>query len=151
MSFINFSEIQKTPQIIKTNNIEIELSSKPVKYYRHGWQSWSLATWTDLSPMPLQMPAIFHPLQVDEQHVRKTHPHGAWMGAVEFADGNILLLGALATDAHVHLVQNQLSGHSEADEIEWFIAFGQENVCFEEYAEQLGNRLAPHGEIKKNG
>ena len=46
--------------------------------------------------------------------------------------------------------ENQLSGQSEADEIEWFIAFGQENVCFEEYAEQLGNRLAPHGEIKKN-
>ena len=36
---------------------------------------------------------------------------------------------------------------SEADELEWFIAFGQENVCFEEYAEQLGNRL---GRIKKN-
>ena len=157
MSFIKFSEIQKTSQIIKTNNIEIELSSKPVKYYRHGWQSWSLAAWTDLRPLPVQMPAIFHPLQVDAQHVHNKHPHGSWLGAVEFEDGNILLLGALATDANVSLAENQLSpkgmlsGRSEADGIEWFIAFGQENVCFEEYAEQLGNRLAPHGEIKKNG
>src|SRR3990172_2635949 len=148
MSFINFSEIQKTPQIIKTNNIEIELSSKPVKYYRHGRQSWSLAAWTDPSPLPMQMPAIYHPLQVDVQHVRKEYPNGSWLGAVEFADGNILLLGALSTDANVSLVENQLSGHSEVDEIEWFIAFGQENIVFEEYAEQLGNRL---GKLKKNG
>ena len=69
---------------------------------------------------------------------------------MEFEDGNILLLGALATDAHVHLVENQLSGRCEADEIEWFIAFGQENVVFEEYAEQLGNRLVPLSKIKKN-
>ena len=147
MTIVQFSEIQSASKIIKAKELNIQLPSVPIKYYRHGWQSWSLAAWTDLSLMPVQMPAIFHPLQVDAQHIRKGYPNGSWLGAVEFADGNILLLGALATDAHVHLVENQLSGHGEAGEIEWFIAFGQENVVFEEYANQLGNRL---GAIKKN-
>ncbi len=151
MTSIQLTEIQNKSKIIKAKELLIQLHATPIKYYRHGWQSWSLAAWTDLSPMPVQMPAIYHPLQVDAQHVRKIHPNGSWLGAVEFADGNILLLGALATDANVSLVENQLSGRSDADDIEWFIAFGQENVCFEEYTEQLGNRLAPHGEIKKNG
>jgi alpha-galactosidase len=147
MTTIQFSDIQKKTQIIKAKELRIELPSQPVKYYRHGWQSWSLAAWTELSPLPVQKPAIFHPLQVDVEHVHNPNPHGAWLGAVELADGNILLLGALATDAQVSLVENQLSGRSEADDIEWFIACGQENIVFAEYAEQLGNRL---GNIKKN-
>ncbi|MDO8755168.1 MAG: alpha-galactosidase, partial [Anaerolineales bacterium] len=151
MTLIQFSEIQAKSKIIKAKELQIEFPSATIRYYRHGWQSWSLAAWTDLSPMPVQKPAIFHPLQGDVEYVYENNPHGSWLGAVEFEDGNILLLGALATDAHVHLVENQLSGHGEVDEIEWFIAFGQENVIFEEYAGQLGNRLAPHGEIKKNG
>ncbi len=148
MPLIKFSEIQKTSQIIKTKNIDIELPFKSIKYYRHGWQSWSLAAWTDLSPLPMQKPEIFHPLQVDAQHIRKTDPNGSWLGAVEFEDGSVLLLGALATDAYVSLVEKQLSGRSEAGEIEWFIARGRENVVFNEYAEQLGNRL---GRIEKDG
>ncbi|MDP1714006.1 MAG: alpha-galactosidase [Anaerolineales bacterium] len=148
MPIIKFTEIQNIPKIIKAKEIEIELPSKPVKYYRHGWQSWSLAAWTDPSPLPMQMPAIYHPLQVDAEYVREQNPNGSWLGAVEFADGNILLLGALAPDANVSLVQNKLSGRSEAGEIEWFIAFGRENVCFEAYAAQLGNRL---GKLNKNG
>jgi alpha-galactosidase len=147
---IQFSDVQKKSKIIKAKAIQVELPSTPVKYYRHGWQSWSLAAWTDLNPRPVQKPAIFLPLHVDVVHAYDPSPNGAWLGAVEFEDGNILLLGALATDAHVSLVQNQLSGRCEADDIEWFIAYGQENVVFAEYAEQLGNRLAPHGEIIKN-
>ncbi len=150
MTTIQLSEVLTESKIIKAKEIQIEFAAAPVSYYRHGWQSWSLAAWTDLSPLPIQKPAIFHPLQVDAQHVYKKHPHGSWLGAVEFEDGNILLLGALATDAHVSLVEDQLSGQSEADEIEWFIAYGQENIVFNEYADQLGNRFAPHGETKKN-
>jgi len=148
MPTIQFSDIQNKSQIIRAKELCIQLSSQPVKYYRHGWQSWSLAAWTDLSPLPVQKPAIYHPLQVDVEHVHNPNPHGAWLGAVELEDGDILLLGALATDAQVSLVENQLSGSCEADDIEWFVAYGQENVIFAEYAEQLGNRL---GNIKKNG
>jgi alpha-galactosidase len=149
MTVILFSDVQKKSKTIKAKEIQVELPSKPVRYYRHGWQSWSLAAWTDPTPLPVQMPAIFHPLQLDAQHVHNKYLNGSWLGAVEFADGNILLLGALATDTNVSLVQDQLSGRSDANEIEWFIAFGQENIIFEEYAEELANRFAPSREIKK--
>jgi alpha-galactosidase len=153
MTHLQFSDIQEKSKILKAKEIQIELPSQSVQYYRHGWQSWSLAAWTDPTLLPVPKPAIFHPLQLDAEHVHKKYLNGSWLGAVEFADGNILLLGALATDANVSLVEDQLppkgvlSGRSEADEIEWFIAHGQENVIFAEYAEQLGNRL---GRTKKN-
>jgi len=150
MTNIHLNEIQSRSKIITVRELTIQFDEKPVKYYRHGWQSWSLAAWTDPTPIPVQMPAIFHPLQVDAQHVYKKYLNGSWLGAVEFADGNILLLGALATDAHVHLIENQLSGHGEAGEIEWFMAYGQENLVFAEYAQQLGNRLVPQGKTIKS-
>ena len=148
MTTIPFNEIQEKTRVIKAGEITIQLPEPPKQYYRHGWQSWSLAAWTDPSPLPVQMPAIFHPLQVDAEHVRKKYQNGSWLGAVEFSDGNILLLGALATDANVFLAQDQLAGQSEADAIEWFIAYGQENIVFAEYAEQLRIRLAPHSTTK---
>jgi alpha-galactosidase len=150
MTMLRFSDIQQKSKTVKAKEIQVELPSKPLRYYRHGWQSWSLAAWTDLNPLPVQKPMIYHPLQVDAEHVNDLNPNGSWLGAAEFTDGNILLLGALATDAHVSLVQDQLSGRFEADAGEWFIAFGQESAVFAEYAEQLENRLAPRGEIKKN-
>src|SRR5512145_1795625 len=114
MTTLQFSDIQAGSKIVKAKELHIELPSKPVRYYRHGWQSWSLAAWTDPSPLPVPKPAIFHPLQVDAEHVYKKYLNGSWLGAVEFADGNILLLGALATDANVSLIDDQLSGRSEA-------------------------------------
>jgi alpha-galactosidase len=141
MELIQFSEVQFHPKIIKASEVQISLPSIPTKYYRHGWHSWSLAAWTDPGPIPVPMPTIFHPLQTDAQHVHEKYLKGSWLGAVEFSDGNILLLGALATDATVSLNQNQLSGQSDAGEIEWFISFGQEVVIFEEYARQLGKRF----------
>ncbi|MBI5824354.1 MAG: alpha-galactosidase [Chloroflexi bacterium] len=141
MTTIQFSEIQANSKIIKTKDIEIELPFAPVKYYRHGWQSWSLAAWTDPVPLPIQKPAFFHAYQTDVVYTREPNPHGSWVGAVEFADGNILLLGALATDTHVFLLQNQLTGRSEADEVEWFAAYGSESQVFDEYVREIGIRF----------
>jgi alpha-galactosidase len=146
MKKMKFSEL-KNSQIVSAKDVQIELPAKPIRYYRHGWQSWSLTAWTDLSILPIQKPAIFHPLQVDVVHALKTNPHGAWLGAVEFEDGQTLLMGALATDTNVSIIENQLSGSSNAGEVEWFIAFGDEIAVFEKYAEQLGLRF---GKIKKN-
>lgn len=143
---IQLSEIQNS-QILSAKEIQIEIASTPVRYYRHGWQSWSLTSWTDLTTLPLQRPAIFHPLQLDIVHARKSHPHGSWLGAVELENGSILLLGALATDTTVSLVGNQLSGRSETDRVNWFIAIGEEKVVFEKYAEELGIHF---GRIKKD-
>jgi alpha-galactosidase len=147
MTILQFSDIQNKSQIIKAKELHIELSSQPVKYYRHGWQSWSLAAWTDLNPLPVQKPAIFHPLQVDAEHVHDPNPNGAWLGAAELADGTIILLGALGLDSHVSLEQNQLSGRCGAEAVEWFVAHGQEQVLFGEYVKELGARF---GRIQKN-
>jgi alpha-galactosidase len=147
MTTIQFSDIQNKSQIVKAKELHIELASQPVKYYRHGWQSWSLAAWTDLNPLPVQKPAIFHPLQVDAEHALDPNPNGAWLGAAELADGSILLLGALGLDSHVSLGGDQLSGRCEAEAIEWFIAHGQEQVIFANYVKELGIRF---GRIQKD-
>jgi len=149
MTTLQFFDVEKKSQIIKAMELSIELPSKPVRYYRHGWQSWSLAAWTELAPLPVQRPAIFHPLHVNAEFVHYKNPNGSWIGAVEFADGNILLLGSLATDAHVFLVENQLTGRFDADDGNWFIAYGREDVVFAEYADQLGIHLVPHDKVKR--
>ena len=147
MKNISITNLKNNSLILGERELIITLPSKPIRYYRHGWQSWSLAAWTNLSPLPIQQPAIFHPLQTDAVYVREKNPHGSWVGAVEFEDGNIMLLGALATDAHVFLVGDQLKGQSEAGEIEWLVAYGQESQVFGEYVEQLGIRF---GQAEKN-
>ena len=146
MTGINFTDLRSNSQVIKDRKVRIELPSTPVNYFRHGWQSWSLAAWTELVPLPVQKPAIFHPLQVNPEFVFDRDPNGSWLGAVEFADGNILLLGALSTDAHVSLTGGQLTGRAETDGAEWFIAYGRENAVFAEYAGLLGDRF---GKITK--
>ena len=64
------------------------------------------------------------------------------MGAVEFGDGNILLLGSLTLDAHVELNGNKLEGHFEHGVLgDWFIGFGNELQVFRDYAKLLGDRF----------
>ena len=147
MKRLDLAELRKI-EIIRADEIRIDLPSRPIRYYRHGWQSWSLTAWTGLASLPIQRPAILHPLQTDLEYVHEKNPNGSWLGAVEFEDGNILLLGALATDAHVILVDDQLSGRFESGEEEWLIAFGPENVVFEEYAKQLAIRF---GKLEMGG
>src|SRR3990172_4958508 len=144
MKRLDLAELRKI-EIIRADEIRIDLPSRPIRYYRHGWQSWSLTAWTGLASLPIQRPAILHPLQTDLEYVHEKNPNGSWLGAVEFEDGNILLFGALATDAHVILVDDQLSGRFESGEEQWLIAFGPENVVFEEYAKQLANRFGKLG------
>lgn len=146
MKIIPFAEI-KNRSVVKAKELMVELPSKPVRYYRHGWQSWSLSAWTEPVPLPIQKPSIYHPLQIDAVYARETNPHGSWLGAVEFADGNVLLLGALSTDAHVFLIGDQLEGRGEAGEIEWLIAFGAESQVFGEYVNELSVRF---GRADKN-
>ncbi len=128
-------------QIIRSDQVQIELSEPPIRYYRHGWQSWSLAAWTDLAPLPAQKPAIFHPLQTDAEYTLESRPNGSWLGAVEFAGGDVLLLGALGLEAHVTLEDTRLVGRCEAGDVEWLAACGPECEVFAAYAAALGDRL----------
>ncbi len=137
-------QITSTPggYLLQGKNVSLEMDSQPEKYYRHGWQSWSLTTWQDTNfRLPIQKPAILHPTQTDPLYVNHPAPNGSWLGAVEFKDGNILLLGSLGTDAHVALHGNQLHGWYEAGDGDWFVGYGDEASVFARYAELLGEHL----------
>lgn len=175
LSFDNQQIISYADQIIsipggyllKGTNISLEMESEPKNYYRHGWQSWSLTTWQDVNfQLPVQKPAILHPTQTDPLYVDHPAPNGSWLGAVEFEDGNIFLLGSLGTDAHVALhghphgdvpqlhgwyeapgmavrpaKASARDGGYEAGDGDWFVGYGDEASVFARYAELLGERL----------
>ena len=155
---ISYSD-QATPisggYILQGPNVSLEFEGEPKGYYRHGWQSWSLTTWQAPNfRLPVQKPAILHPMQTDPLYARHPAPNGSWLGAVEFEDGNILLLGSLGLDAHValhdgphgdasqsHRDATQLHGWYETGSGDWFVGYGDEASVFGRYAELLGERL----------
>lgn len=124
--------------------MKISLPSPPKYYYRHGWQSWSLAAWQDTSyQIPLPKPARLRPMQYDPLYIHEKRPHGSWVGAVEMENGKTILLGALGLGAHVFLEDNQLIGAYEADEGEWLVAEGTRDEVFSKYAEALKKHFLP--------
>jgi alpha-galactosidase len=139
--------------ILTGPGVRIQPPSTPSCYYRHGWQSWSLAAWTNLQPLPVQKPALLRPMQVDPLYARHPSPNGSWLGAVDFADGNILFLGALGLDSHVQLREGQLQGWYESvaqvgNLHHWFVAYGLESEVFSAYAQLLEQRFGK-GRIEK--
>jgi len=143
MTTLDFNESSPAQQIISASSLTINLPHSPGRYYRHGWQSWSLAAWTDLHPLPVQKPSILHPMQIDPLYAREPRPHGSWVGAVAFDDGKTLLLGSLGLDAHVFLDGTKLEGSCESGESEWLIAYGDERTVFSDYAAGLAQRFGP--------
>lgn len=141
MTTIDFNESFPVEQILSASCVTLNLPRPPKRFYRHGWQSWSLAAWTELTPLPIQKPRILHPLQVDPVYAKEARPHSSWIGAVEFDDGKVLLLGSLGLDAHVTLNGNQLEGRYESGNGAWIIAHGDEASVFAKYADELGKRL----------
>lgn len=130
-----------TSQTVSASSIHLSLPQSPRRFFRHGWQSWSLAAWTDLAPLPVQQPKLLYPMQVDTMYINETSPNSSWVAAVELAENDILLLGALGLDAHVRLAGDQLQGQYETGTGEWFIARGEELSVFAKYAEELGKRF----------
>ncbi len=125
-------------KIEQTKEISIPLPSPAKRYYRHGWQSWSLATWQDVDQtLQIPKPVRLHSMQYDPVYIREKRPHGSWVGAVEMQNGETLLLGALGLDAHVFLEGNKLIGRYENDRGEWLIAEGDEQEVFAQYAAAL--------------
>jgi alpha-galactosidase len=118
--------------------VPLTLPRPPVRYYRQGWQSWSLAAWTETGAvLPVQKPRLLHPMQTDPLYVNDPRPNGSWVGAVEFEDGKILLLGALGTDSHVALNGNKLEGWYESGPGEWLVTAGDEKSVFADFVELL--------------
>ena len=123
--------------------INIPISSPAKRYYRHGWQSWSLTAWQAVAQtLQIPKPALLRPMQHDAVYIHEKHPHGSSVGAVEMQNGKTLLLGALGLDAHVFLDGDKLIGRYESEGGEWFTAEGDEQEVFAQYAAKLKNEFA---------
>ena len=117
--------------LLRGREVALELPFAPVRFFRHGWQSWSLTTWQDAGErVPRPKPALLLPLQTDPRHAADARPNGSWVGAVELPDGRILLLGALGLETHVALEGNHVVGWSETGTVEWLAAVGGETDAF---------------------
>lgn len=147
-SHLNLDSLPQTfdSQVISASSLHLGLPQPPRRFFRHGWQSWSLAAWTAPAPLPVQQPRLLHPMQIDPTYADETAPHSSWVAAVEMAENDILLLGALGLDAYVRLNGDQLQGQYEAGEGEWLVTRGDEATVFARYAQELGNRLGQKSE-----
>ncbi len=142
METIEFSPDMPASQVVESDAMSIHFPHMPKRYYRHGWQSWSLAAWTDTTRLiPVQRPHLLHPMQHDPLYAFQPGHHGSWVGAVETEPGRVLLLGALGLDAHVALEGRDLLGTYDSGSGPWLVAYGDELDAFASYARELGNRL----------
>ena len=126
---------------IRGERVAVHLPEPPVRYFRHGWQSWSLAAWTPVSGVPGPRPKNLRLSHEDIVYADEILSHGSGLGAVEFEDGRVLLLGALGLGAHIRLNADALEGWCEAGTLDWMAAFGPEKQVFSQYAERLGQVL----------
>jgi alpha-galactosidase len=140
MTSIQFSEIQNQSKIIKAKELLIQLPAVPVKYYRHGWQSWTLTTWMN-SNEPIS-PISAHQTRAKDEDIPyafSDHPVSAWVGAAEMEDKKIILLGALDLSGRVELFKDELRGfYEDGREGKWLVAIGNEDEVFKNYTNELG-------------
>jgi alpha-galactosidase len=130
-------------QIISASCLRLSLPQAPRKFYRHGWQSWALTTWLDPSepPKPIRAAEFRNKDEDPGYAVHKNHL-GAWLGAVELGENDILLLGSLDLGGRVELDCQTLKGFCEdGNEIEWLITRGKEEQVFSKFANLLGAKF----------
>jgi len=118
------------------------LPARPVRYYRHGLQSWTRAAWIDPAApvVPISAPQ-FRAKDEDPLYATDAQPASAWVGAAELPDGQVTLLGALDLGGRVRLEGNSLHGFYETGAGDWFSATGPEEQVFNQYANLLGKRF----------
>lgn len=134
--------------ILRGKNVSLEPPQPFVRQYIHGWQSWSLTAWLEAGRMlPASHPYRLHPLQLDPAYARHPLPHSSWVGALEFGNGAVLLLGALGLDAHIEYSAGTMRGWYESGDGEWLTAYGTESQVFASYAAALAARLGKHREV----
>ena len=135
------------PQIITASNVDLRLTQPPKRFFRHGWQSWTLTTWLDPSdpPLPIRAPEF---RAKDEDPVYAFHKNhvSAWVGAVELGEDDIILLGSLGLGGRVELDGTTLKGFYEVVQTgnlsnEWFAARGNEDDVFAKYISFLESKF----------
>ncbi|HJS20585.1 MAG TPA: hypothetical protein VJ785_17695, partial [Anaerolineales bacterium] len=126
-------------QVINASSLDLSLPQPPKKFYRHGWQSWTLTTWLDPTEPPLPVRAAeFRSKDEDPGFALHKNHISAWVGAVELGEDDILLLGALALGGRVELEGSTLHGfYDGGQDGQWLVARGKEGEVFSKYAAAL--------------
>lgn len=126
------------PQRFSADQIILELPSKPQRFYRHGWQSWTFSSWIDpqIPALPVRA-AQFRIKDEDPLYALSEKHTSAWMAALQIQEGDYLLLGGLAFGARLQLDGNRLIGFYEADSGEWLCVRGSEEEIFAHYTQAL--------------
>jgi len=134
--------VGKTPGGFRLLGKEVRVyAPSPARFFfRHGWQSWSLASWVDLAePLKPLLPLKRRP-QADDPWLLSQKAHwGSGLGALRVGEG-VLLLGALGPGARVLGTEDLLLGRSGGQE-GWFLGFGKEEEVFAAYSRHLPRRL----------
>jgi len=145
---LKLDSLPPTPdsQIISASSLNLSLPQPPRKFFRHGWQSWTLTTWLDPSepPLPIRSPQ-FRAKDEDPAYAFHRSHISAWVGAVELGDDDILLLGALDLSGRVEVDSSALKGFYESEtgnsSQAWLIARGKEDDVFSKYVELLEKKF----------
>ncbi|HLO29540.1 MAG TPA: glycoside hydrolase family 36 protein [Anaerolineales bacterium] len=130
-------------EIISTPSLSLSLPRPAKRFFRHGWQSWSLTTWLDLTklPPPVRAPE-FRNKDEDPVYALARNPTGAWVSAVELGDDDILLLGALDLSGRIELDGCTLKGFYEDGHTgQWLVARGREEETFSKYVGLLEQKF----------
>lgn len=129
--------------LLSASSLRISLPQSPKRFYRHGWQSFSLTTWLDPGKPPVPIRAAEF-IAKDEDRLYAYHKNhiGHWVGAIELDEEDILLLGALGLSGRVELDGQTLHGFYEDEhEGQWLIARGREAEVFLKYAQTLDEKF----------
>ena len=130
-------------QILLASRVDLKLTQPPKKFFRHGWQSWTLTAWLDPSdpPLPIRAPE-FRAKDEDPAYAFHKNHVSAWVGAVELGDDDILLFGSLGLGGRIELSGYTLKGFYEnARQGEWLVARGKEDEVFEKYTNLLETKF----------
>jgi alpha-galactosidase len=130
---------ESTHQIFIASRVDLNLPRPPKRFFRHGWQSWTLTTWLDPSdrPLPIRAPE-FRAKDEDPAYAFHKNHVSAWVGAVELGEDDILLVGALDLSSRVEMTGYTLKGFYEDDRKgDWLIARGTEDEVFAKYTSLL--------------
>jgi len=130
-------------QIVTASSLHLNLPLPPKKFFRHGWQSWTLTTWLDPSepPFPISSPK-FRAKDEDPAYALAKNHVSAWVGAVELDDDDILLIGALDLSGRVELDGATIKAFYEDNhESQWLIMRGKEDDVFAKYTSLLETKF----------
>ena len=142
MVTLHFESLPQTEQIFTAARLDLQLDQPPQRFFRNGWQSWTLTTWLDPAEpsIPISAPQ-FRAKDEDPLYAFAKNHVSAWVAAVEFAEDDIFLVGALNLGGRLELDGKVIRASYEVSEGDWFVARGTEVSVFAAYAQRLSERF----------